>query len=91
MTIGSVNNLGKIYQAKESESAKPKSGDAAKAAKAGETSRQTAPDTLVLSAEAKKLRPIKDKIAEGFYDRPEVVKKAAAKILQELPKSGATS
>lgn len=88
MTIGSVNNLGKVYQSREGEAAKPKSADAAKTAKAGEAARQSAPDTLILSAEARKLRPIKDKIAEGFYDRPEVVKKAAAKISQEIPKSG---
>jgi hypothetical protein len=41
-------------------------------------------DTLELSAEALKFQPIKKKIEEGFYDKPEIIRQVAEKIDDEL-------
>lgn len=44
-------------------------------------------DKLELSAEALKLQPVRQKIEDGFYDRPEVIQKVAEKIDDELRES----
>lgn len=41
-------------------------------------------DKLELSVEALKLQPIKAKIAQGFYDNPDVLKDVASKLYSEV-------
>ena len=43
-------------------------------------SKKTSSDKLTLSEEAKKLQPIRQKISEGFYDKPEVLDSVAKKL-----------
>ena len=41
-------------------------------------------DSLEISDEAKKLQPVKQKVEEGFYDRPEVIREVATKLNDDL-------
>lgn len=41
-------------------------------------------DKLELSVEALKLQPIRAKIAQGFYDNPDVLKEVAGKLYAEV-------
>lgn len=41
-------------------------------------------DKLEISAEALKLQPIRAKIAQGFYDNPEVLRSVSEKLLKEI-------
>jgi hypothetical protein len=41
-------------------------------------------DKLELSVEALKLQPIKAKIAQGFYDNPDVLKDVVSKLYSEV-------
>jgi len=42
-------------------------------------------DKLELSEDAMKLASVKQKISEGFYDTPEVLRNTALKLYNELP------
>lgn len=84
MTIRSVNNLDKLYGASSKENVKDKVKEEEKATDAA-AAKQSG-DKLELSAEAQKLQPIKQKVAEGFYDNPDVIREAARKMNQEFNK-----
>ena len=48
------------------------------------TNKAAKSDKLELSVEALKLQPIKAKIAQGFYDNPEVLRNVADKLYREI-------
>lgn len=48
------------------------------------TNRVAKSDKLELSVEALKLQPIRAKIAQGFYDNPDVLKNVADKLYNEI-------
>ena len=79
MNINSVNNanLFKTNEARSQE--KIRSG---REQKASETSRKT--DSLEISSEAVTLGAVKQRVEEGFYDRPDVLRSVAHKINQDL-------
>jgi hypothetical protein len=83
MTIGSVSKYQKAAQANAKESLKDKFTEELASNNAGRTAKQPE-DRLELSAEAQKLQPIRSKIEEGFYDKPEVIRAAAKKISAQL-------
>lgn len=80
MNIGSVN-IDKVYPTRENEKTGMKPGEEAAAAEAKKSSPG---DKLELSAEAQKLQPVKEKLAEGFYDKSEVIRDAALKISKQI-------
>jgi hypothetical protein len=48
------------------------------------TSNRSVEDKLEISLEAIKLQPIKQKIAEGFYENQEVLDKVSERLLKEI-------
>ena len=48
------------------------------------TNKASKSDKLELSVEALKLQPIRAKIAQGFYDNPDVLKNVADKLYNEI-------
>lgn len=79
MTIGSVNSTKQIF-ASETVAEKKKTNDNKDTNSASKRS-----DTLELStASTSGNQPILSKIESGFYDKPEVLRSVAQKILKEL-------
>ena len=84
MTINSLNNQRNVYGAQNDSSVNKKYGQKGNENVESRASVQRE-DKLELSEEARKLQPIKNRVAEGFYERPDVIKTAAAKISQQFP------
>jgi hypothetical protein len=81
MNIDSLNNGRKVPQAL---GVKKKFNETYNAG--SETKVSKTQDTLELSVEALKLQPIRQKIAQGFYDNPNVLKDVAKKLYNQMPK-----
>jgi DNA-directed RNA polymerase specialized sigma subunit len=82
MNIDSVNSSSGIYsnQANKNNRKSPgKETDAAKSSFSNKT------DKLELSDEARKLKPIQQRIESGYYDKPEVMKEIAKQISFAFP------
>ena len=82
MTIKSVNSGQNIYKSNEQDEINNKYKSGAEAA--GKNAPAGKSDKLEISPEALKLADVKKKISSRFYEKPEVVKQTAKKILKDL-------
>ncbi len=80
MNINSVNNAN-IFKTNEARADQDRIRSGGKH-RASETSHKS--DSLEISSEAVTLGAVKQKIEEGFYDRPDVIRQVAYKINQDL-------
>lgn len=83
MTVDSVNKSQQLYQTQQTEKVEKRQYEQL-ASKDEEKVKMQRSDKLELSAEAMKLQPIRQRINEGFYDRPEVMRETAMKLAQDL-------
>lgn len=75
-----VRNASLLYSQNEKIEKKNVSKDEEKP----KTNKASKSDKLELSVEALKLQPIRAKIAQGFYDNPDVLKNVADKLYNEI-------
>jgi hypothetical protein len=81
MNVDSVNNSSSLYGAQS------KSGVNNAAEKNLNTNKESTvsrSDTLELSDEARRLQPVRNRIDNGFYNRPDVIREAAARISSQF-------
>lgn len=82
MNVESVNNSSRAYSSQQT-SNRTHNADLRNAEEISNIKKQG--DTLVLSAEAKSLKPIEANIQSGAYNKPEVLKNVAEKLNQLFP------
>ncbi|MFP4527905.1 MAG: hypothetical protein ACLFQX_05090 [Candidatus Kapaibacterium sp.] len=83
MNVDSVNNSNSVYGAQSQSRVSGKNDQDAAASRDDKAVRRG--DTLELSAEAKRLQPIRNRVESGFYNRPEVIREAASRISSQFP------
>jgi hypothetical protein len=49
------------------------------------SAQKVASDKLEISSDAKKLGPIINRLNEGFYDQPEILRETASRISKDIP------
>jgi hypothetical protein len=82
MNIDSVNNSSSLYGAQSNSGVNNKSNKDVDSKKEAAMQRS---DTLELSQEARRLQPVRNRIDNGFYNRPDVIREAAARISSQFP------
>ena len=81
MNINGLKNNSGVYKSQDL-----KQMDAQKLSQEEDLQRaaQKQSDKLEISSEARKLQPVLQRVEEGFYDRPEVIRQVARKINEEI-------